>query len=678
MTENKYILTASLLFFTVFLLSQEKKDSVKITELQEVIALGKRKNKGVISHQELSGKELENLNSTSVAGALRYFSGIQLKDYGGIGGMKTVNIRAMGSQHVGVFYDGIQLGNAQNGTVDLGKFSLDNMESISLYNGQKSQIFQSAKDFGSAGSIYLVTRKPKFENNKKTNLSFNYRSGSFALINPSVLWEQKLSESISSSFNAEYVNSNGKYPFRYRKDGWDTVAIRQNGNISAFRGEAGLFGKLNKGYWNLKGYYYDSGRGLPGTVVKNSQKRYQFGKLWDRNFFLQSSFEKEIIPKYRILINAKYAYDHTRYYNREAFKDKNGVEKLSNSIDNTFKQKEFYLSTAQQYSLFHFWDIALSADYQHNSLDGNLANFAFPERNTELIALAANIRLYKFKFQTSILGTFVQEKIKKNFWSSAAARGKGEFTPTAFLNFKPFRNTDFNIHAFYKRIFRMPTFNDLYYTDIGSSNLKPEYTVQYDIGVDYSKDYDSGLIKYMNVVVDGYYNKVDDKIIAYPKGQQFRWAMINMGKVRIRGIDVSALSSWLITKDFLLNTRFTYTYEDARNLTVGPVMDYYKDQIPYLPWHSGSFLLGMIYKDWNLNYSFIYTGERYSSPANVPANYVKKWYTHDLLISREIPLNKLKLKIDLEINNVLNRYYDIVENYPMPGRNYRISVRMNL
>ena len=35
------------------------------------------------------------------------------------------------------FCIGIELGNAQNGTVDLGRFSLDNMESVTLYNGQK-------------------------------------------------------------------------------------------------------------------------------------------------------------------------------------------------------------------------------------------------------------------------------------------------------------------------------------------------------------------------------------------------------------------------------------------------------------------------------------------------------------------------------------------------------------
>ncbi|MDE5796696.1 MAG: Plug domain-containing protein, partial [Muribaculaceae bacterium] len=95
-------------------------------------------NSSVIVPQTLGGHELEQLNSHNVADAIRYFSGVQIKDYGGVGGVKTVDIRSMGTNHLGVFYDGIQLGNAQNGQIDLGKFSLDNIEEISLHNGQKS------------------------------------------------------------------------------------------------------------------------------------------------------------------------------------------------------------------------------------------------------------------------------------------------------------------------------------------------------------------------------------------------------------------------------------------------------------------------------------------------------------------------------------------------------------
>ena len=101
----------------------------------------------------LNGEELERLSSHSVADALRYFSGVQLKDYGGVGGVKTVDVRSMGTNHLAVSYDGIVLGNAQNGQVDLGQFSLDNVDEITLFNGQKSAIFQPASDFASSISV---------------------------------------------------------------------------------------------------------------------------------------------------------------------------------------------------------------------------------------------------------------------------------------------------------------------------------------------------------------------------------------------------------------------------------------------------------------------------------------------------------------------------------------------
>ena len=104
--------------------SQSRLDSIQ--KLPEVVVKA-QSYKEVIPAQTLGGKELEALRSHSVADALRYFSGVQLKDYGGVGGIKTVNIRSMGTNHMGVYYNGIELGNAQNGQVDLSKYSLENI-----------------------------------------------------------------------------------------------------------------------------------------------------------------------------------------------------------------------------------------------------------------------------------------------------------------------------------------------------------------------------------------------------------------------------------------------------------------------------------------------------------------------------------------------------------------------
>ena len=71
----------------------------------------------------------------AVADLLRVFTGVQVKDYGGAGGLKTVNVRSLGSEHVGIFLDGIQVDNAQNMQVDLGRFSTDGLGQVLLDNG---------------------------------------------------------------------------------------------------------------------------------------------------------------------------------------------------------------------------------------------------------------------------------------------------------------------------------------------------------------------------------------------------------------------------------------------------------------------------------------------------------------------------------------------------------------
>ena len=272
--------------------SQETvKDTIKDTvaqayNIEEFEIVGKKNISEIIPPRRLSGITLQNLNSQSVADAVRYFSGVQVKDYGGIGGLKTINIRSMGTQQMGVFYDGIQMGNAQNGQVDLGRFSLDNIESISIYNGQKSSLLQSAKDYGSAGTIYLNTRRPVFAEDKTFNINARLKTGSFGLVNPSLLWQQKSTSNINLSTSVEYMYADGRYPFtRY-----DTTLVRTNSDIRALRTEATLYGYTPRCEWKAQIYNYNSERGLPGYIARNLFEHHD--RQWDNNFFVQSSIRQ--------------------------------------------------------------------------------------------------------------------------------------------------------------------------------------------------------------------------------------------------------------------------------------------------------------------------------------------------------------------------------------------------
>lgn len=659
-----------LLFITAFqgLYASGRRDSTTIDKrdhmLGEVVVTAEAPKVEVIPAQELNGEELQRLNSNSIADALRYFSGVQVKDYGGVGGIKTVNIRSMGTNHTGVVYDGVELGNAQNGQIDLGQFSLDNIEAISLYNGQKSEILQPAKDFGSAGSIYIRTRTPHFEEGETYHARATLRTGSFDLLNPSALVELRLSDRVNTSLSAELINSSGKYKFRYRRVNpagelaYDTTAVRENGDINATRIEANIHGMLNLGSWNVKFYNYNSERGVPGAIVNNVWRRGE--RIWDTNSFAQARYTRTF-GRFTTLNNLKYAYYRTHYVNNDDKQIK---------IDNLYKQREIYFSSANEFSLFSWWRLSTAYDFMWNTLNADVYGFAKPHRYTNMLSVAMSLVYRRLRFQGSLLGTFIHDTLD----GQEAPADKHVLTPAAFVAVNVHRGL--SVRAFCKKSFRMPTFNDLYYADMGNSKLNPESVIQYNLGLLFERT-SKGFVPNMRFSADVYYNDVKDKIIAYPKGQQFRWTMLNLGKVDIRGVDVSALVTLNPVRELYFTFRAQYTYQRAIDIT-DPADNYYRHQIPYIPHHSGSAVINASWRKWNLNYSYIYVGERYNQQENIRYNYTQPWYTSDISVSRDLTFGKVNLRALLEVNNLLSQDYDVILNYPMPKRNFRVTLTVEI
>lgn len=675
------IIITILLYFISINQSIGQIDSVR--KLDEVIVLGKTKQT-ISPSQNLSGALLQGLSNQSVADALRYFSGVQIKDYGGVGGLKTINVRGMGSEHVGVFYNGVRINNAQNGQVDLGRFSMDNIEEITLYNGQKSDILQPATDYASSSTIYIRSKKPIFRNKEKQQLKAGLKMGSFGVVNPSVSYMRKLSNNYSVSSNVEYLYANGKYKYRYQRADvhgnflYDTTAVRHNGDIRAFRTELALF--YNNSHCNIKtnAYLYDSERGIPGAIVNNRWLNSQ--RQWDRNIFIQSTYNNKISDNYEILATIKYAYDKLRYYNPDT---------TLRVIDNTFKQHEIYLSLANKWEIKDNLDISLSTDARGNTLTSNMAGLVFPRRYTILNALSLNYRVNDWILQPNVLYTYVLDTYRKgnNLYvrdETIKAKNRNVITASLFTSYTPKGEHRLKAHGFYKHIFRMPTFNDLYYTELGSSNLRPEYTHQYDIGVVFnSGEIKSRYINNYSFQCDIYYNDVTDKIIAVPRGSgQFRWQMMNIGRVKVIGLDLSSSLTAILFPEVYLNTKVNYSYKRAMDYTIlqNPELTSvtYGGQIAYTPRHSGSILTSLRYHGWGLNYNFIYVGERFSSSDNSDDYYIQPWYTSDMVISKDISFGKSSCKVSFEINNVMDQNYEVILNYPMPGRNYKISLTYSI
>lgn len=639
--------------------------------IEEVTVTAPRVRRDIIPTQLLGGKALQRLSAHSVADAIRYFAGIQVKDYGGIGGLKTVNVRSLGTNHTGVFYDGVQLGNAQNGQIDLGRFSLESMEALQLYNGQKSTIHQTAKDHASASAVYMQTRRPTFTDGKRYHLNIGMKAGSFDTYNPSLLWEGRLSERLSAQVSGEYMHTSGEYKFRYaKKDGYDTTAIRRNGDVEALRMEAALFGQITRGEWRAKVYLYDSERGFPGAVVREEPGKFRHqDRQWDTSLFAQGSWRKRFADRYALLLNGKVAYDYLHYLSDPR------LDITAMYTDNHYRQTEAYLSASHLYSPLAWMSLSLANDVQYNYLDANLTNFVYPTRWTALTSLATSIAAGDFSAQASLLHTYVDDHTRM---ASSAAGRKSVLTPTVAVSYKvPLdANSELSIRSFYKRIFRMPTFNDLYYTFIGNKALKPEYTTQYDLGFTYDVAWEQGALRSIQWQADGYYNIVEDKIVAMPTSNQFRWTMMNFGLCHIWGLDTSLKAEWQVSA-VDISTTGTYTFNRAMDHT-DPTSEFYGGQLPYIPWHAASAIVTASYGAWGINYSFIYTGDRYEASANIPENYAKPWYTSDLSLTRTLDIKACHLRLTAEVNNLFNQQYEVVQCYPMPGTNFKIKLNIEL
>jgi vitamin B12 transporter len=646
---------------------QQKKDTVR--QLKEVhINAGSRYLQSVspVPVQILSGNELEKLNSLSVADAIRFFSGVQLKDYGGVGGLKTINVRSLGTNHVAVFYDGVEFGNAQNGQVDLGKFSLDDIQAITLYNAQAGTIFQPAKGFAAGSSICLSTKQPVFADSSRSSGRVSLKTGSFGLINPSLLWQYKLNNKVYSTLGAEETYANGRYKFTRTNGVYDTTAVRHNGDINAQRIEVGLNGNWkDSSAWSVRAYLYHSDRGLPAAVVSNNFDSKQ--REWDRNVFFQVSYRKDFGKNYSLMLNTKYSNDYTDYLDPS-------ITTVRGLLEDKYYEHELYFSAANKYRITSFWDVALSADLLRNTLNASEDDtvqyrFVSPVRTQLLTVIATDLHFKRFDAQANLLGTFVNDTVD----TLTAAGRKTEYTPAFLFSWQPFENPDFRLRGFYKDIFRLPTFNDLYFTFVGNSFLKPEFTKQYDLGFTYDKTYQNRALIYFTTQIDGYYNQVTDKIVAIPGQNLARWTMYNLGKVHINGLDLNAQATWQLSAHATLNTGISYTYQKAIDLTNKTEVNY-GQQIPYTPLNSGSLLINAEWKWWSVNYSFIYTGERYDEKANIPENYLQPWYAHDAGFTYTTYYNRHKLKFTAEINNLLNQNYEVILDYPMPGRNYRFTI----
>ena len=635
-------------------------DSITMQRIDDVVIEARRspiKVSTAAPVQTLSGTELTRLGIQNMADAVRRFAGANVRDYGGVGGLKTVSVRNMGAAHTGVSYDGAPVSNCQAGQIDIGRFSLDNVSMLSLAIGQNEDLLQPAKLYASAGVLSIVTQRPVFDGDDKSAFQVKIKGGSFGYITPAVRWWQKLGENTVTSLEGDYMRADGNYPFRLVNGKYVTEERRNNSAITSWHGEGNLYHTFaDSSNLQVKGYYYYSKRGLPGPVTLYNPVSDE--TLWDKNAFVQVKYRKEFSDKWNFQAQAKYNYGWNR--------DRDLGPQYSDGVYSaTHRQNEYYVTASAVYRPVQPLQIALAQDAAVNTLHSTMPECPFPTRYTSLTALNVRYRLNGLTVNGVLLGTYINERVKAGKKPDDLSR----LSPGVSVSVQPWRDEQLYFRVMYKSTFRTPTFNDLYYYRLGNRKLRPEKADEYNIGVTWSI-LPASFMDYLSFTVDGYFNNVTDKIVAFPT--TYAWTMANYGKVHVTGVDITLASAFSLSRKVQLTLSGAYTFQKAVDLT-DPDSKSYKHQLPYTPRHSGN-VSAVIDMPWvDVGYSIVGVGKRYCLSQNIPVNKIDGYAEHTLTLSHEFLFRGYRLDLQGEIINLTDKQYDVIKYYPMPGRSWRVT-----
>ena len=627
---------------------------VTVTETRHSHALKSTAPMHVIDRHDMSV-----MGITDMADALHRLPGITLRDYGGAGGMKTVSVRGFGTKHTGVSYDGVMLSECQSGEIDLSRYSLDNVNHLALVIGDNSDIFIPARNAMTPATLQIQTLAATSPDGSpsgfKPHLTAQLKAGSFGYTSPFLRYEQHLSPTLAISAVGEYIYAENDYPYTI-KNGIETIHDRRrNSRMNSGHAELNMLWQMgNSSKMSGKLYYYDNDRQLPGQVFYYSNTSRE--TLRDRNFFGQVGYQTRWRNGWAMKLNGKFNWAATLY-------DDGVVAGWVQDAD--YYQREAYASMCLYYRTRNHWAFDYSADYAFNNLNSTLSTDTRPFRNTVLQSATAQYHTARLTVMARLLHSLYLNDAK----DGEGAHDMRRLSPSLSLSYAV--TPHLRLRASYKDIFRAPTFNENYFFHYGSKELKAEDTQQLNVGATYAAL--ATQHTELTATADFYYNKVTDLIQGVPHNM-FVFTCINIGKVEVLGVDATLKAAQHIGRH-TLTAAVNYSLQRARDHT-NPQSPFYDYQIAYIPLHSGSASLSWENPWVNVALGGHVIGERWSTNEHQNSTHIDSYTELNATVWRRFHIGRPVAEVRFDLKNLTDRQYEIVRNYPMPGRCWQLTLKI--
>ncbi|MFT5970120.1 MAG: vitamin B12 transporter [Flavobacteriales bacterium] len=582
-------------------------------------------------HQKIDSATLQSFKGQSMANVLQQETPVFIKSYG-VSSLQSISFKGTSASHTNVVWNGIPLNNLNNGITDFGLIPIFDNSEIALISGASGTRFGSS----SVGGTVVIQ---SFTESTKNEIGLLQGFGSYGL----ALYQFSISQKVNKwriASNFTWNQAANDFDFKNTRRLAFPTQILDNASYSNWKQCNSIGYSINpNNAIELNTWTFKSERELPGGMA--SMPNFAIQDDAGTKVSLQWNFKSDR-RNLKLNTNAFYSDDRLTYTDKKINLISQAATKLiglSQTFDKIIgKKKPYYFNT----SLHH----------QVQKLIGQ--SDAFGQKEEYLYAsygsISANLLPLGLKFQTRLR-------------SEIRSTTKVPLIPAFGLEWQ---TKWFKFYTNMGKHFRVPTFNDKYWTPGGNENLLPESGMNLDFGLSQSL-----FNKHLFVELNTYKLSVNNWIQWTPSNQGY-WSPENLRTVNSKGVDITTRFSKVI-----FNSIYSSLLIVESHTSLNQAIDAKTEkQLIYTPQFQQKLSAEIrLPKDFGLRWMSNFTGIRHTTTDHsrpIPGQQI-----HSLFISWQND-DKHDLSLSLNCNNVFSTQLIGVEGQVQMPRQFLLKIQFKL
>jgi outer membrane receptor for ferrienterochelin and colicins len=593
------------------------------------------------SNEAVSAEALsQKTNAEDMAEALKSVPGVYIRD-------GQINIRDASANKVLILIDGQRMNSAQSGGFDANTIPIDAVEKVEVLRGGNSARY-GADAVG--GVINFITKKA--DETSKMDLGLRATYGSFNSQYYNIFTSNAIND---FNYYVSYKRAQSDGDFKYLDiDGSEKT--REHNESSSNDGliKLGYNNILPLSALTLSLQGTQSKSQSPGSVpgVANWASATPNAELKNDNYISGLNYtQQEVWNKADLSVNAYYHYFRTRYDDPDAFPP----------THSDHKNRAYGVELSQNNPVSDLISLTYGYSYRHDNAESTSINEKDRNTHSAHAAVTFGFKEINFFFDKISVVPAARYDAPSDFDKVVSPK-----ISLMLANSSPYA-LNFNFHV--SKSYRAPTFNDLYWPfdgyTVGNPDLEPEKGMNYEAGYGVTLPF----LNNTQINMNYFYSEIEDQIIWTPNAE-YIWTPMNVDKSKTTGLE-----TFIGTKFFgdMLTLELTHTYMDARDKS-GSEND--GKLLIYRPYNKADVNVGFSYSQVSVNVNYQYLSKRYVNAANLNTlGDVSLW---NMNIGYSPELIGLKWSARFDVNNIFEKSYRMSDGYPMPGRQFRFTIGMNL